>query len=248
MDAIQAAHDELFYATFPDARPSRCSARAEQEHAQMFGLGLLPVLCPPGEYNGGMVLVLSYGAETYAYADPDVYGYSAATAYMEPTKPSPYAAIAADVYAYAHPPPPPPPPPRLITDVWSLAHAVTPSVSPVQPPPLSSVSSVSTSSSSSKRRYSVFASEFPPEPTSATTRDPRRRRSEHATASARSSRERSSESEPASITTTTKRAEQESKGGEWPKKPPLACLFCRGRKIACGPPVGCSVESVGSCK
>ncbi|TFK25730.1 hypothetical protein FA15DRAFT_589864 [Coprinopsis marcescibilis] len=21
------------------------------------------------------------------------------------------------------------------------------------------------------------------------------------------------------------------------KKPPLACLFCRGRKIACGPPV-----------
>ncbi|KAJ7255704.1 hypothetical protein C8J57DRAFT_1721720 [Mycena rebaudengoi] len=241
-------HDELFYAIFPDAQPSRCSARAEQEHAQMFGLGLLPMLCPPGEHNGGMVLVLSYGAETYAYADPDVYGYSAAAAYMEPTRPSPYATIAADAYAYAYPPPPPPPP-RLITDVWSLAHAVTPSVSPAQPPPLSSVSSVSTSSSSSKRRYSVFASESPPEPTSVTTRDPRRRRSEHATPSACSSRERSSESEPAPITTTTitERAQQESKGGEPPKKPLLACLFCRGRKIACGPPVGGSVESVGSC-
>ncbi|KAJ7285280.1 hypothetical protein C8J57DRAFT_1498115 [Mycena rebaudengoi] len=36
--------------------------------------------------------------------------------------------------------------------------------------------------------------------------------------------------------------------GESPKKPPLACLFCRGRKIACGPPMGGSTETVGSCK
>ncbi|KAJ7285278.1 hypothetical protein C8J57DRAFT_1291060, partial [Mycena rebaudengoi] len=127
------------------------------------------------------------------------------------------------------PPPPPPPPRRLITDVSSFAHAVTPSASPVEPPPLPAVSSVSTSSSSSKRRYSDFASESPPEePTSATTRDPRRRRSEHAPPSARSSRERLSDCES-------------------PKKPPRACLFCRGRKIACGPPVGGSIESVGSC-
>ncbi|KAJ7282614.1 hypothetical protein C8J57DRAFT_1295844, partial [Mycena rebaudengoi] len=255
MDAIQAAHDELFYATFPDARPNRRSARVEQEHAQIYGFGLLPVSCPPGELNGGgMVPVLSYAAPTYDYADPDVYGYGAAVAYMEPTMVSPYAAIAAGAaiaaHAYAHPPPPHQQPRRLITDVSSLAHAVTPSASPVEPPPLSAVSSVSTSSSSSKRRYSVFASESPPE--EPTTRDPRRRRSEqseHTPPSARSSRERSSESEPPPTTTNTNtaRAQQESKACESPKKPPLACLFCRGRKIACGPPVGGSVESVGSC-
>ncbi|KAJ7898858.1 hypothetical protein B0H14DRAFT_2556917 [Mycena olivaceomarginata] len=33
------------------------------------------------------------------------------------------------------------------------------------------------------------------------------------------------------------------KGREQYMKPPLACLFCRGRKIACGPPVG-----VGGCR
>ncbi|KAJ7247302.1 hypothetical protein C8J57DRAFT_1475830, partial [Mycena rebaudengoi] len=120
MDAIQAAHDELFYATFPDARPSPRSARVEQEHAQIYASGLLPALCPPGEHNGGMQPVLSYGAPTYDYADPDVYGYGAAAAYMEPTMPSPYAAIAAGAAiapdAYAHHPLPR----RLITDVSSL--------------------------------------------------------------------------------------------------------------------------------
>ncbi|KAJ6594544.1 hypothetical protein B0H19DRAFT_1247206 [Mycena capillaripes] len=36
-------------------------------------------------------------------------------------------------------------------------------------------------------------------------------------------------------------------GKDAPKKPPLACLFCRGRKIACGPPSGGSGAGGGAC-
>ncbi|KAF8143083.1 hypothetical protein K438DRAFT_656778 [Mycena galopus ATCC 62051] len=41
-------------------------------------------------------------------------------------------------------------------------------------------------------------------------------------------------------TKATAKSKDKEKDKDAPKKPPLACLFCRGRKIACGPPAGAS--------
>ncbi|KAJ6507369.1 hypothetical protein C8R47DRAFT_91860 [Mycena vitilis] len=72
MEAILAAHDEVFYATFPDARPSPRSAQVEAEHARIFAPRELKpfVAAPPLQLGFGVGFGLPLAGAEYAYPDP----------------------------------------------------------------------------------------------------------------------------------------------------------------------------------
>ncbi|KAF7357900.1 hypothetical protein MVEN_00836300 [Mycena venus] len=73
IQAIQAANDEIFYATFPDARPSPArQAQVEAEHARIFGaldIHHCPVDVP------GAVNPLNYAGGVYEYPDPNSWAF-----------------------------------------------------------------------------------------------------------------------------------------------------------------------------
>lgn len=85
IEAIHNANDEVFYATFPNARPSPRSAQVEAEHLRRFplppvDLSLVPLLlpeddCPPLQLGMPVGTVgdeaVPQLAGVYAYHDPN---------------------------------------------------------------------------------------------------------------------------------------------------------------------------------
>ncbi|KAJ6538795.1 hypothetical protein DFH09DRAFT_1368709, partial [Mycena vulgaris] len=236
MDAIHRHHDELFYATFPDARPGPHTARAEAEHARIFappdlvGALTVPSPCSPVSVTAtaphGAAPPLDYGVvgREYAYPDP-----ANSYAYFGPQR------------YWALPPPPPPTTqrPTLHADM-SIARAVD--------PPLSSVSTTSSSpffpspppsASSLRTRFSSDSvlslspggpdTDTPPPSATSTRRSPSDSPAPAPAAKRPAKKRREADRD---------RDRERERERDAHKKPPLACLFCRGRKIACGPPVG----------
>lgn len=58
MAAVQTEQDRLFYATFPDARPSILSTQIEAEHARIFAPAELQPLPPAGDDDTGLAALL----------------------------------------------------------------------------------------------------------------------------------------------------------------------------------------------
>ncbi|KAJ7092086.1 hypothetical protein B0H15DRAFT_186993 [Mycena belliarum] len=307
MEDIHRAYDDLFYATFPDARPSPRSREAEAAHAALYAPPELqaalprlarkptPVPLPPSPQH----LALKHpnpsaqgtDAQTQTHAAPrppgreyDFADPAAHYAYYGPPlqlTAQHFAPSLAPSLALALPPagpvalPGPAPAPGAAVagghtaprrPALTLAHSFSPlsaststSLSPLgplrggagedaTPPPPSAVSTRSRSASGS-------VSPSPP-PTKRPKREPgvasaaTSTSSSAAAATSTSAKKKrpppSSSSAPntSSLTPNTsskdkpKPKKHDTPRGEQHKKPPLACLFCRGRKIACGPAVG----------
>ncbi|KAJ7467064.1 hypothetical protein FB451DRAFT_1401917 [Mycena latifolia] len=262
MDAILRQYDEVFYATFPDARPGPRSARAEAEHARLYGppelaasltiSALDPDLaCPPLTTTmpmQGAVPPLEYGANReYAYPDP-----MTSSAYFTPQTPY-WSRLPAQPPLHARP--------ALHTDI-SLARAVAyPRVLHQHPlprgrlrrgqhapaerrlcrlgraPPARAARPRSTPASPPATRTSPVLPR-PKDKERDKTRPPAKRPKKDP------DRERSaapSSSDPGQRARDRRERERErehERERDAHKKPPLACLFCRGRKIACGPGPG----------
>ncbi|KAJ7678673.1 hypothetical protein B0H17DRAFT_1078023 [Mycena rosella] len=215
MEAILEAQNEVFYATFPDARPGPRSARAEAEHARLWAppelaveLGGTPLSLP------GAAPPLDYGGpREYQYADPATSEY-----YLNPRTDYWQQQICIPM------PPPHPQRPALHADM-TIARAVGP------PSSLSAVSA-STGAYPSPPRPRPPS---PPPPTSPAPPPTPPRASRSRPRPRKRDRENGSGDERASEGRDSRERERE-RDRDRDKKPPLACLFCRGRKIACGPP------------
>ncbi|KAJ7252070.1 hypothetical protein B0H12DRAFT_1233955 [Mycena haematopus] len=236
MDQIQAAQDELFYATFPDARrPPVVQAEVEAQHAKLFAPPLpeaFDAVYPCPDVNSWawsgvsprLAMALPEPAAGPLYCPP----------FAPPAHPAPFPQY---TLPRPYPPAPPPPPPREKRKAVPKRRNGYYPASPLPSSILALPADDDAAPSPSKRARSASSE--------ATSRSPSASASPAASAST---------STTASTKSSAKSKEAGAKGAAkgkdaGAKKPPLACLFCRGRKIACGPPSGGGgAQGQGACK
>ncbi|KAJ7162195.1 hypothetical protein C8R46DRAFT_1193951 [Mycena filopes] len=159
MEEIMAHHDDLFYATFPDARPSPRSKQVEAEHARMFAPPELSLVVEP-LHDAHPLLAYGFEGGEYAYPDPQGWAFlpsvwpSAAAASQEP----PRLALRlgqqhVETPAYTHSASPPP---DYNPDPDAAAASSSSYATYGTPPPLSAVSDGSYSSAASGSPVDAF--------------------------------------------------------------------------------------------
>nr|GAT51907.1 predicted protein [Mycena chlorophos] len=222
MDALLSAQDGLFYATFPAA----AEARYDPAHYDTIQAAHLMQYAAARLASGNEHPQLGFGAGGCAYPDEPWWSQSRIRAQNPPqqqqcpvsdnTEPLLSLSLPVASPLETHPRFTPftdslqsqSPPPSPVSTGWSLSPV--PSVTSSSRVPTSRRSS-RTSPAKTARRASASATS----PMSAT--DP--------------GKPSGSGRQCKSVT------RQKDKNGNKDRKPPLACLFCRGRKIACGPPI-----------
>ncbi|KAJ7049754.1 hypothetical protein C8F01DRAFT_1181791 [Mycena amicta] len=225
IDALLHAQDLLFYDTFPDAVPKPSDTDVQVAHINAY--------CPPESQP-----LLAYAAE-YVYPNPvDSWAFYQPDLICPPR-------LALDLPTYDDYPFPP----SATTPVSPYATFDDPS----QSPPSSAVSthsSVSVFADGSEPSTEGFC-ESPtaimgPPPLDDLVPIARKRDDIVRRPVKRRSSSKPSASERRASTSARKR--DTSKDKDKDKKPPLACLFCRGRKIACGPPLKGLGMAMDACK